>query len=98
MIRTLTILFLFLSSCTKGQGVDGGTSKPGRGATISISAGSDQPLAEGSTSTTLTGTASASSGIEVYAWTRTSGPNTPTIVSPSSASTSVTGMIIGTYV
>src|SRR5688572_26629384 len=98
MMRTLTILFLFLSSCTKGQGVDGGTSKPGRASTITVSAGSDQPLSEGATSTTLSGTASASSGISAYLWTRTSGPNSPTIVTATSATTSVTGMVIGTYV
>lgn len=65
----------------------------------SVNAGTDQNLAEGTTSATLTGTASDTDGsIASYAWTRISGPNTPTIVSPSAASTSVTGMIAGTYV
>jgi hypothetical protein len=36
--------------------------------------------------------------IVTYAWVRTSGPNTPTIVSSSAASTSVTGLVEGTYV
>ena len=62
-------------------------------------AGADQSLSLGTTSTTLSGSGTGGDGtISSYAWTRISGPNTPTIVSASSASTSVTGMIAGTYV
>ncbi|OLY92496.1 Di-glucose binding within endoplasmic reticulum [Cnuella takakiae] len=64
-----------------------------------VNSGTDQNLASGTTSTTLTATASDSDGtIASYAWTRVSGPNTPTIASPSAATTNVTGMVAGTYV
>lgn len=36
--------------------------------------------------------------VDGYLWTRISGPNTPTITSPTSATTTVTGFIEGTYV
>jgi gliding motility-associated-like protein len=62
-------------------------------ATVTATAGSDQILC-GVTSTTLTGN-SASPGTGT--WTTVSGPNTPTITSPNSASTTVTGMTTGTY-
>ena len=60
-------------------------------------AGVDQNLYLPTTSVTLTG--SGTSGITPYSylWTNVSGPNTPTIVSPTSATTSVTGLILGTY-
>lgn len=62
-------------------------------------AGTDQSLPLGTTSTTLYGSGTGGDGsISSYAWTRISGPNTPTIASPSSASTLLTGMIAGTYV
>jgi len=62
-------------------------------------AGSDQSLSLGTTSTTLSGSGTGGDGsVSSYGWARVSGPNTPTIVSASSASTSVTGMIAGTYV
>ncbi len=47
---------------------------------------------------TLSGSGTDTDGtIAAYAWTRLSGPNTPTIVSASSATTTVTGLIPGTY-
>jgi K319L-like, PKD domain len=64
-----------------------------------VNAGSDQSLSAGTTSTTLTATASDPNSLSLtYLWTNISGPNTPTIVSSTSLSTSVTGMIAGTYV
>lgn len=64
-----------------------------------VNAGADQNLSAGTTSTTLTGTASDPEGDPLtQTWSRISGPNTPTIVSPSALSTSVTGMIAGTYI
>lgn len=48
------------------------------------------------TSTTLNGSGSTNSS--VYLWTFISGPNTPTIVSPTTVTTSVTGLITGTYI
>jgi hypothetical protein len=51
------------------------------------------------TSVSLNGFGSAGAGtITGYAWTRISGPNTPTITSPSSSSTTVTGLVPGVYV
>lgn len=63
------------------------------------SAGADQYLTQPTNSTTLTGVGSDVDGtISSYAWTKLSGPSC-TIVSPSSATTSVTGMnSAGTYV
>ena len=51
-------------------------------------------------SATLNGSGTASGGgsITGYAWTQVSGPNTATIGSASSASTTVSGMVAGTYV
>ncbi|MEI9946807.1 MAG: carbohydrate-binding protein [Chitinophagaceae bacterium] len=66
------------------------------------SAGSTQTITLPTSQVTLTGTGTAGNGGTItYAWTRVSGPNnTPAlnIVSPSVASTQVTGMVQGTYV
>jgi hypothetical protein len=62
-----------------------------------VSAGSNQNLT--ATSGTLTGTASAGSGtITSETWTQISGPNTAVITTPSSLTTTITGLITGTYV
>lgn len=64
-----------------------------------VNAGADQSLATGTTSASLVGTATDPNDLSMtHLWTRTSGPNTPTIVSATALSTSVTGMIDGTYV
>lgn len=64
-----------------------------------VNAGSNQSLGAGTTSTTLTATANdPESDTMTFLWTRISGPNTPTIVSPTALSTSITGMIAGTYI
>lgn len=57
-------------------------------------AGADQSLCN-VTSSTLNGNAPVNGS---GTWTLVSGPNTPTITSPSSAGSTVTGMIPGTYV
>ncbi|TAN17243.1 MAG: hypothetical protein EPN37_07255 [Chitinophagaceae bacterium] len=60
-----------------------------------VSAGTNQVLAAGTTSTTLTGTASTHNGtIKSYQWIQTSG-STVTIVSPTAATTSITGLANG---
>jgi hypothetical protein len=63
-------------------------------------AGTDQTITLLTASVTLTGTGNDVDGSVVgYAWTQMSGPITATITSPSSASTSVTGLTTaGTYV
>lgn len=64
-------------------------------------AGSPQTITLPTSSVTLNGSASYDPDgrpLSAYLWTRTSGPNTPTIVSSTTASTSVTGLIQGSYV
>ena len=68
----------------------------GTGTTVTVNTGSNQTITLPANSATLNGSASTGT-ITSYAWTMTSGPNTPTIVSPSSASTNVSGLIAGTY-
>ena len=65
-----------------------------------VNAGGNQTLTINTTSVTLTGSASTSDGstITAYAWTLTSGPNIPTITSASSVSTTVTGLVAGSYI
>lgn len=61
--------------------------------------GNDQLIYSPATSTTLVGSGTDVDGtIASYAWAFISGPNTPTITSPSSATTGLTGLIVGTYV
>lgn len=60
-------------------------------------AGTNQTIVLPATSTTLNGNGSTGN-ITSYSWTRISGPNNPTITSPASVSTTVTGLIQGTYV
>lgn len=45
----------------------------------------------------LIGTGSTGTGSITYAWSITAGPNSPTIVSPTSATTTVTGVVAGQY-
>ncbi len=64
-----------------------------------VNAGGDQAVTLPSSSVTLAGSAIPGSGsITAYAWTRTSGPNSPTITTATAATTTVTGLIAGTYV
>jgi hypothetical protein len=63
-------------------------------------AGSNQTVTLPTTTASLTGSgtdADGNSTITGYAWTQTAGPNTSTITSQTSASTTVTGLIQGTY-
>lgn len=61
-------------------------------------AGPNQSITASSTTLTSTGSSDADGTIASFLWTRVSGPNTPTIVTPTGATTSVTGLIAGTYV
>ena len=69
-------------------------------ASLSANAGTNQTITTPTSTTTLNGSGQTPSGTTItgYAWTRISGPNTPTIVSPSSATTNITGLVLGTYV
>lgn len=67
------------------------------GGSVTADAGTDQSITLPTSSVTLDGTGSTGT-ITDYLWTKISGPNTPTIVSSTSSTTSVTGLIAGTYV
>jgi hypothetical protein len=64
--------------------------------TITANAGINQTITLPTSTVTLSG--SGSTGATSYAWTLISGPNTPTITTPSAVTTTVTGLIQGTYV
>lgn len=63
-------------------------------------AGADQTINLPTSSVTVNGSGSSDPDgtITTYAWTRISGPNTPTITTASNVSTSITGLIAGVYV
>lgn len=63
-------------------------------------AGVDQTITLPTNSIILSGVGTPVPGTSIasYAWTRISGPNTPTITSPAAAITNVNGLIQGTYV
>ncbi|HXB91758.1 MAG TPA: hypothetical protein VNU72_05695, partial [Puia sp.] len=65
-----------------------------------VSAGTNQSITLPISTATLTGTAAAASGhtLTSTVWTKTSGPATYTITTPGSLTTTVTGLIAGTYV
>ena len=61
-------------------------------------AGSDKTITLPTSSITLSGSGSDADGsISKYSWTKTAGPSGAVIGSPSSASTSVTGLVQGSY-
>lgn len=60
-------------------------------------AGPDQTITLPVSSVTLNGSSSTGT-ITAYAWTMISGPNTPVITTPAAVSTTVTGLVQGTYV
>jgi hypothetical protein len=62
---------------------------------VTANAGNSLVLNAGVTATTLTGTGTAGTSV-TYVWTKTAG-GSATIISPTSASTSVTGLAAGTY-
>ena len=64
-----------------------------------VDAGNNQVIQLPASSFTLTGTATSTNGsIKAYLWSMVSGPNVPSINSPGSKITTVTGFISGTYV
>jgi hypothetical protein len=60
-------------------------------------AGTNQTITLPTSSVTLNGSGSTGS-ITSYLWTLVSGPNTPVITTPTAVSTTVTGLIQGSYV
>jgi K319-like protein len=90
-----TVVFLFLGSLTLlGCKKDEPTPQP-----PVANAGSDQAIQLPAASFTLSGSGTTPQGsITSYAWTSISGPNGAVINNPSSATTSVSGFIAGTYV
>lgn len=64
---------------------------------LNANAGSSQTITLPVNSVILDGSASTGA-ITSYLWTRVSGPNTPTIVTPTAVTTNITGLIAGTYV
>ena len=62
-------------------------------------AGPNQTVQLPQASITLTGSGTTTNGtITAYLWSLVSGPNVPVITSPGSATTTVTGLIAGTYI
>lgn len=64
---------------------------------VVANAGPNQNITLPTSTVTLNGSASTGT-ISSYAWTRISGPNTPSITTPTTVSTTVTGLIQGTYI
>lgn len=64
---------------------------------LHASAGNNQTITLPTSTVSLSGSGSTGT-ITSYAWTNVSGPNTPTISTPSAVNTTVTGLIQGTYV
>lgn len=64
-----------------------------------VNAGANQSLAYLTTTTTLFGTVSDPDGtISSFTWTKVSGPASGSVTSPNSLTTTVTGLVSGTYV
>ena len=75
-----------------------GSTPPPTNTVPDANAGSDQSITLPTSSVTLSGSGTDSDGtIASYAWTKVSG-GSATITTPSSASTSVTGLGSGTYI
>ena len=64
---------------------------------VVANAGMNQTITLPTSSVTLNGSGSTGT-ITSYSWTKVSGPNSPTITTPSAVTTTVTGLIQGTYV
>ncbi|HUQ96827.1 MAG TPA: T9SS type A sorting domain-containing protein [Chitinophagaceae bacterium] len=76
-----------------------GTAPPTYGVVPTASAGPDKTATLPTSSVTLSGSGTVSSGSTAsYSWTKVSGPATGVISSPSSTSTTITGLTAGTYV
>jgi len=67
--------------------------------TLTVYAGADQTITLPQDSVLLSGVATPAPGTNIasYLWSRVSGPNTPTLVTPAASSTRVRGLVAGTY-
>ena len=76
------------------------TTAPPANTPPTANAGSAQSITLPTSTVTLSGSGAGTNGatISSYSWTKTSGPSSGSISSPSAASTSVTGLSQGTYV
>ena len=94
-----TVTGLIQGTYTFRLSVNGGTSTSQVTITVApvANAGPNQTITLPTSSVTLNGSGSIGT-ITSYSWTRVSGPNTPTITSPTASSTTVTGLIQGTYI
>jgi len=96
-MRTISRTLIFLSFCILFFGCHKNDSPPPKPPVAN--AGSDQTIQLPASSLTLAGSGTTESGTIIsYAWTLVSGPNVPTINNATSATTSVSGFITGTYV
>src|SRR5450432_2131103 len=77
--------------------MDGFTLVTAGSGTVIANAGTNQTITLPNSSVTLDGSGSSGT-ITSYAWTKISGPNTPVITTPTAVSTTVTGLIAGSYV
>lgn len=78
-------------------GVNYSTSCNG-GIAVTVTTSGDQDITLPTSSAVVSGSATSVNGaITGYVWSLNSGPNTPTIVSPTSQTTSITGLVQGTY-
>jgi beta-glucanase (GH16 family) len=81
----------------------GGTAQPDTGGTTNVAptanAGADKNIQLPTNSLTINGSGTDADGtIASYAWTRVSGPNTPTLSGVATANLTASGLIAGTYV
>lgn len=89
-------VYVFQLSINSGASTDQLNVTVNPASPVVANAGNNQTITLPTSSALLTGAASV--GATTYAWTNVSGPNTPTLVTPTGTTTAVTGMIAGTYV
>ena len=94
-LTTGTHVFIAAAVDAHAQATTGSVSIIVNSGTPTANAGPDRSITLPTSSTTADGT--GSTGSASYAWTEISGPNTATIVSPTSSTTSITGLIQGFY-
>lgn len=101
----VTGVYVFKLTVTDNKGATGSdnvqvtVSTPAGNMPPSANAGTDQTITLPTNQASLSGTGTDTDGtIASYAWTKVSGPAGETITTPSSANTTVTGLVVGIYV